>query len=235
MSDIRFCTRCGATLQQGQAFCTSCGASLAELSAAEAAAETAFVQPAPSAPRVLKRARSAAANAGSIAGQSRSAYAVAAGAAGLAAALPWQTLHGAEQPDIQAFVTSAALPLAQQAVRRSLRGTGVALLATSALDLGVAVVTGGPAALTPALQRFAMAAVTSLSSIVTGRRSGALRVITGLLGLATMCVQLGATGWALYGGLQSGTPVMTLLPSIVAMLSTLVMALKTSIVAFRRR
>ena len=57
----RKCRECGATLQQGQAFCTSCGASLAELSAAEAAAETAFVQTAPKSPRVLERARSAAA------------------------------------------------------------------------------------------------------------------------------------------------------------------------------
>ena len=125
--------------------------------------------------------------------------------------------------------------MAQQVVRRSLRGPGVALLATSALDTGVAVITGGSAALAPAVGRLALASVTSLFSLVTGRRAGPLRAITGVLGVATTCVQLGSTSVALYGGLHAGTPIVTLLPGVIAMVSTLVMALKTSIVAFRRR
>ncbi len=222
-----FCTKCGERLRPAMAYCTRCGATVGdEAPLAQAAGAEGVAIPA--------GGQSWAAQATTVAGQVRGAYGAAAGAAGLAMGLPWQTLYGKGEPDVRALLASAALPAAQQAVRRSLRRPGVALLVTSVLDLVVAFLTRGPGAIVPALGRLALAGATSLFSIVTGPRTGPLRLVTGVLGVITTLVQLGSAALAVYAGIRGAAPVLTLLPGVVAMLSTLAMAVKTAVVAFSR-
>jgi hypothetical protein len=215
-----FCTKCGAPLTGDTAFCTKCGAARGPAAAAPLSAP---VQQQP-----------LTSQATSVAGQARMAYGMAAGAAGMAIAMPWQTVYGGQSPDIGRFLSAAALPAAQQVVRRSLRKPGIALAVTSVLDLTVALIMGGAGAVPAALGRLALAGTTSVLSIVSGSKAGPLRTAAGVMGIVTSVVQLGSTGWALVGGLSAGTPFLSLIPSIVAMLSTLAMAVKTTITAFRK-
>lgn len=215
-----FCTACGARLIEGAAFCTSCGAARATIA------------PKPGAP--APASRPAAAPAPVAASSVAPAFGTVAAAAGMATAVPWQTIVGDERADISALLAGAAAP-ARQVLQRSLRRPGLSLAATSVLDLLVAALTGGMGAVAGALPRVLAAGVTSVLSLITGSKGGALRTVTGLASLATALIQVVSLGVTLIAGVRTGASLFTLAPMVVAIGSVLTMAVKTASVALRRR
>jgi len=133
------------------------------------------------------------------------------------------------------MLSRAAMPTARTVVQRSLKRPGLSMAATTVLDLFVAGVSGGPAALVGAIPRALGGGLTSLLSLATGSKGGALRGLTGAVSLLTALVQVVSLGWTLIGGLADGTSLLTLAPMAVATASALLMALKTASVALRRR
>jgi hypothetical protein len=154
--------------------------------------------------------------------------------AGMATALPWQTIVGDQKPDIGAILSASALPAAQQIVRSSLRRPGIAMAVTTAIDTVIAIITGGMGGLLGALPRLLMGSATSVLSLLTGGRSGSLRTITGIVAIVTAVVQLGFAGQRLFALFTAGGTWLSLVPGAISMLSMLVMAVKTAIVALRR-
>lgn len=205
-----FCTKCGARLKNDAVFCTKCGA--------------------PS------RARASDAAPGVSAGITQgasAAVAALAGAAGVGVALPWHTITGPGPIDGRALLATLGLPALQGIARTSLRRPGIAMAVTTALDVLVATITGGMPGLVSAIPRLVLGSATSVLSLVTGGRTGALRSVTGAVAAVTAVVQLGFAAQRLVAMIGSGATWLALLPGAVAMLSTLVMAVKTAIVAFR--
>ncbi|MBN1631264.1 MAG: zinc ribbon domain-containing protein [Thermoleophilia bacterium] len=205
----------GVTGDYPQSYCVKCGSPLNAEQAFCAACGTSRDQ-----------ARSLA---------SRSAQGIVAQAAGLAGAgfaLPWHTLAGAGRPDIGALLSAAALPGAQQAIRASLKRPGLALAATTVLDVAVAVITGGTSALYKALPRLVLGGATSVLSLVTGAKGGGIRKATGIVGGVTALAQLGFVAYTLISG-AGDVSAWVLVPQVVAMVSSFVMAVKTTFVALR--
>lgn len=234
-----FCTKCGTRMGDAAAFCTKCGAPRAALpargSAAAIAAQPATPMPVSKPADPVKDAGvHTFAAAGTAASAAGAAFSMAAGASGVAA-LPWQTIVGAEQPDIRAFLSQAALPSAQRAVRASLRPLGLPMAATAVLDLIVALVIGGPAALGVAVPRFLLAGLTALLSVVTGNKGGALRGITGAVSIITALVQAVTLLYGLGVAIAAGAPLLQLASMAVTAASVLTMAIKTTVTALRRR
>ncbi len=205
-----FCTKCGESLGSSDKFCKKCGSPRRDSVSAQAAA--------------TQRPAAVA-----------TVVASATGAASMAAGLPWQTIVAGETPDLRAMLSGAAIPAARSVVQRSLRRPGLSMAATVALDLLVAGVSGGPAALAAAIPRALGGGTTSLLSLITGSKGGALRGLTGIVSLVTAAMQIVSLGGSLLSGLADGTPLLTLAPMAVATASALIMALKTASVALRRR
>lgn len=153
----------------------------------------------------------------------------------MATAVPWQTIVGDERPDIRALLSGAAVPVARQALQRSLRKPGLAMAVTTILDIVVAALTGGLSAVAGVLPRALAGGLTSLLSLITGGKGGMLRTLTGIASLVTALIQVVSLGLTLIAGLRTGTSLLTLAPMVVAILSALTMALKTASVALRRR
>lgn len=227
-----FCTKCGTPFKgQGQ-FCTSCGATRSQ-----GAQGAGSVTPAPVASAPAPTPTPTAAPVASVASTaSVASFAGAvAGTASMAAGLPWQTIVAGQTPDLSAMLSRAAMPAAQKVVRRSLRRPGLSMAATTVLDLFVAGISGGPVALAAAVPRALGGGLTSLLSMITGTKGGALRGLTGAVSLITALVQVVSLGGTLIGGFADGAPLLSLLPMAIAMGSALIMALKTASVALRRR
>lgn len=215
---VEYCTRCGAPIANADRFCTGCGAPRQ----APASPQTpTFVQHAGQAATTASRAYGAVAQVASV--------------AGTAAAIPWQTIVAGETPDLRAMLSRVAVPGARTLVHRSLKKPGLAMAATIGLDLLVAGLSGGTGALVGALPRVLAGGVTSLLSLVTGSKGGALRSLTGVVSLVTALVQIVSLVLALVGGVRSGMPLLSLLSMAVAITSALTMAIKTASVALRRR
>lgn len=228
---VGFCTKCGARFTADEVFCTTCG-SPREHAAAAVASAPAAATPAPAptpGPTLVQQAGQAA----STAQRAYGAVAQVAGIAGMGVALPWQTVTGTQQPDIRAFLSAAALPAAQGAIRASLRRPGIAMAVTAALDLAVSGITRGWSGVLGALPRFLLGGATALFSLVTGSKGGPLRKLTGAVSGVTAVVQLGFTGYTLVAGALGGTSALLLIPQLIAMVSSLVMAVKTAITALK--
>ena len=153
----------------------------------------------------------------------------------MATAVPWQTIVGDERPDIRALLSGAAVPVARQALQRSLRKPGLAMAVTTILDVAVAALTGGMGAVAGVLPRALAGGLTSVLSLITGSKGGTLRSLTGVVSLITALIQVVSLGQTLLAGLRTGTSLLTLAPMVVAILSALTMAIKTASVALRRR
>ena len=210
-----FCTACGARFIGDESFCTKCGAAR---------------QQAP-APTLVQQAGTAAQTARHAYG----AVAQVAGAAGMAASLPWQTIVVGETPDLRAMLSRVAIPGARTVAQRSLKKPGLAMAVTVALDLIVAGLSGGGSALVGALPRVLAGGATALLSLVTGSKGGALRSITGFVSLGTALVQVISLLLTLLSGLRGGMPLLSTLSMVVAIASALTMTIKTASVALRRR
>lgn len=215
---VAYCTSCGTALNGGDRFCTKCGTPREHV---PAAAAPTFAQ---QAGRTAQTAR-----------RTYSAVAQVAGVAGTAAGMPWQTIVAGETPDLRAMLSRVALPGARTLVHRSLKKPGLAMAATTALDLIVAGLSGGGGAIAGALPRVLGGAATALLSLITGSKGGALRSITGVVSLGTALVQVVSLAIAVVSGVRSGMPVFSLLSMGVAIASALTMAVKTASVALRRR
>ena len=247
------CDNCGQILDVASAYCSRCGsdvlvpatkARLAEELAraqsqtpAHAAAAPLAPPPPPLAPpapptppprRSAATTATAAATATATVGRATSL----AGALTAGAGLPWQTIVGSQAPDLKALLARTGAPLAQQAVRRSLRNPGLALLVTTALDLFVVWVTAGPVAVEEAFPRVAAGAATALLSLLVGSRGGPLRGLAGLSSVVTAGLQVASLGSALLAALDTGD-VVAVAPMALAMASALTTAVKTAAVAFR--
>ncbi len=222
MSDgyVGFCTKCGARFTADEVFCTKCGTPREHAAAPAASAPG---------PTLVAQAGQAA----HTAQRAYGAVAQVAGIAGMGVALPWQTVVGNQQPDIRAFLSAAALPAAQTAIRASLKRPGIAMAVTATLDLVVSGISGGSGALVAAIPRFLLGGATALFSLITGSKGGPLRKLTGALGGVTAVVQLGFTGYTLVTGVLAGTSALLLIPQVIAMLSSLTMAVKTAVTALK--
>lgn len=224
MSDgyVGFCTRCGTRFDGPELFCTKCGTPRERVA-------TATPGPMPG-PTLVQQAGQAA----QTAQRAYGAVAQVAGIAGMGVALPWQTVVGNQQPDVRAFLSAAALPAAQGAIRASLKRPGLAMAVTTVLDVVVSGITRGWGGVLAALPRLLLGGATAALSLVTGSKGGGLRKVTGAVGALTGVVQLGFTGYTLVAGAIGGTPALLLIPQVIAMLSSLVMAVKTAVAALRR-
>lgn len=158
--------------------------------------------------------------------------------AGMAAALPWQTVVAGERPDLGAFLKQAGVPLgttvAQTVIRRSIRKPALALLFTTLLDALVTMLSGQPAALSALLLRVAMGSGTGILGMLVGKRGGFGRALVGVGSVATAALQLYNAGAMLFAGVQANAGWLSLLPSLVSTLSVIVVAIKTLAMAFRK-
>lgn len=210
-----FCTRCGVPLAPAAVFCTKCGC-----------------------PRKVSPGAAPVATVAGVAGQAVRSASMAGGVvqlvgAGAGFALPWQTVAGAQRADVAAMVRAAALPAAQGLIRSSLRRPGIAMAVTTVLDLVITFVTGGSAALPRMLPRMLTGIATTVMSLVTGSRGGALRKTTGAVAAIGALVAAVTALWGLTAGMLAHTSPWTLLPTAVGAISCLVMAVKTAWAAFR--
>lgn len=244
------CDNCGQILDVASAYCTRCGSDvLVPATKARLAEELARAQsqgppppplaaapPPPSAappPPPVTTPPSAAPRPSTATATATVARATSlAGALTAGAGLPWQTIVGDQAPDLKALLARTGAPLAQQAVRRSLRNPGLALLVTTALDLFVVWVTAGPVAVEEAFPRVAAGAATALLSLLVGSRGGPLRGLAGLSSVVTAGLQVASLGSALLAALDTGD-VVAVAPMALAMASALTTAVKTAAVAFR--
>mgnify|MGYP001029592974 FL=1 len=213
-----YCTHCGTPIAHTDRFCTRCGTPRQTPTTAQT-------------PTLVQQTGQAA----QTARQAYGTVAQVAGAAGMAAALPWQTIAAGETPDLRAMLSGVAMPGARTLVQRSLKRPGLAMAVTTVLDLAVAGLSGGTGALVGALPRVLAGGTTALLSIITGSKGGALRGLTGFVSLGTALVQVVSLALTLIGGIRSGTPALSLIPMAVAIASALTMAIKTASVALRRR
>jgi hypothetical protein len=213
-----FCIKCGSPLDPAARFCMKCGMPRADVGSADGGSrggDPAF-----------------AANPAVIARQAASAAGMATSMAG-AVSLPWQTIVAGETPDIRRLVVAGA-PIAQGAVRSSLRSPAIALLVTTLLDVAVALVAGQPAALKLVGLRAAMGIGTAVLGMVVGSRAGRLRQLTGLASALTGLVQTGSILFMMFSSAVSPTGLLGLVPSLVTQLSALVMMVKTAAVSLKR-
>lgn len=244
------CDNCGQILDVASAYCSRCGSDvLVPATKARLAEELARAQsqgppppplvaappppsaappPPPVTPPPPAATRPSTATATATVGRAMSM----AGALTAGAGLPWQTIVGNQAPDLKALLARTGAPLAQQAVRRSLRNPGLALLVTTALDLFVVWVTAGPVAVEEAFPRVAAGAATALLSLLVGSRGGPLRGLAGLSSVVTAGLQVASLASALMAALDTGD-VVAVAPMALAMASALTTAVKTAAVAFR--
>ena len=244
------CDNCGQILDVASAYCSRCGSDvLVPATKARLAEELARAQsqgppppplaaappppsaappPPPVTPPPPAAPRPSTATATATVGRATSL----AGALTAGAGLPWQTIVGNQAPDLKALLARTGAPLAQQAVRRSLRNPGLALLVTTALDLFVVWVTAGPVAVEEAFPRVAAGAATALLSLLVGSRGGPLRGLAGLSSVVTAGLQVASLASALMAALDTGD-VVAVAPMALAMASALTTAVRTAAVAFR--
>lgn len=159
---------------------------------------------------------------------------VALGQAAVTAGLPWQVVTGSQRPDVRSMLATAALPMAGAAVGRSLRRPGLALGFTTLMDLLIVLVMGGGGALAAAAPRVISGLVTSVLSVVTGRRRGPVRVLAALGSVVTVGLQALALAASVGAMLDSGADGLEAVPGIVAMASALAVASRTTVMALRK-
>lgn len=219
--DTRYCTSCGQPLKSGASFCSRCGAKVRSDAVAPAANARTAAAPT-SLAETVRRTQQMVGTTASIAG-----------VAGSVGALGWQTVVKGERPDLSQFLARGVAPVAQQVVRRSIRRPAVALIVTTLLDAFVAWVTGQPAALTASGLRLASGLGTGLLGMITGKRGGVLRAITGIGSLVTTALQGYNAVALLLAAVGRGTSLLSLIPSIVSTASVIFVGVRLAITTFR--
>ena len=210
-----YCTACGASVVEGRRFCSACGADVA---GAGTAAAPAAAQPA-----------AAPSWQGAAATVSRTAQ-----YASLATSLPWQTIGAGQAPEPSAILTAAAPIIAQMRPKSNLRWPAIGIFVTVIVDVVTTLLLGGPVSLPALALRTGTGVVTSALGGIVGKDSGTLRKLTGAMSIIYGVVQLVTLGTAAWAALSTPVQLLTLLPSIVVVLSSLALSAMTAIGALRK-
>lgn len=225
-----FCTTCGAALVPGKAFCISCGARVSSAGVPPAAAPG----PPPPPPPLLSRPDSGGV-AGVLSGAASAAGIVSAVGSfgGVAFALPWQTISRGQTADVAGIARAAAPSLLALTPRPNLRRPAAGLAVTVVMDVVIALLSGGAVNVPMLVMRVVSGAATAVFGMVAGRGGGRLRALTGFTSIVTGVVQLVSLGVAAFGARSDPGSLVTLIPSLVAVASGLVLAVSTAIAGLR--
>jgi len=205
-----FCTKCGAPARAGVAYCTRCGHPLSGGGTG--------------------RATSGVAGA---AGAVASAAGAVAGATGVLT-LPWQVISTGQSVDVRGLAKAAAPSLLAMAPRPNLRWPAAGIAVTLAMDLGTALVSGGAVNVPMLLVRLASGSGTAVLGLIAGPKAGGIRKLTGLGSLVFGAVQLVSLLVAAYQAIATPVTLLTLLPSIIAVVSGLVLSVSTAIAGLKK-
>jgi hypothetical protein len=206
-----YCPSCGSALSPEARFCTQCGE-----------------------PQHVKEQPAASPAGQSVGSHLSGAAEEGVALAGIGLALPWQRVTGDERADPRAWLLEGVRPSTEWALGKSLARPGLALAATTVLEVAVAVITGGTAGLYKALPLLILGAATAALALVTASKSGSLRAATGVLASVTMVVLFGFAVNILVSGLDAGNSGWAVASQTVAVVSVLLTAAKTAVVALRR-
>lgn len=242
MADRSFCTKCGARLRPGASFCTACGTPVpAEKPSAQGAAAAAAPAPAlastpapaptPSATAspVARTSTFVASTAGAV-GQAQAAFA----AASAAASLPWTTVRGSSPIDTRELLSRALPALAATLPRPNLRIPALSILVTLGMDLGISLLRGGPIAWPLLATRLVTGLATSALGLVAGGKAGMARKLTGIASVVFGVVQLVSLVSGALAVARTPVQLLPLLPSLVAVISGLVLSVSTAVGAWRK-
>lgn len=243
MANRSFCTKCGARLTPGASFCTACGTPVpaekppAQAPAAAAAAPALVPAPAPSpaptpsaaASPVARTSTFVASTAGAV-GQAQGAFA----AASAAASLPWTTVRGSAPIDTRELLSRALPALATTLPRPNLRIPALSILVTLAMDVGIALLRGGPIGWPLLATRLVTGLATSAFGLVAGGKAGMARKLTGIASVVFGVVQLVSLASGALAVARTPIQLLPLLPSLVAVVSGLVLSVSTAVGAWRK-
>lgn len=146
--------------------------------------------------------------------------------------VPWQTVVGAQQDDITALASAAAVTPVQGKARSPLARLGIGLLITAALDAFVANLYGG-SVFEDAIWRDAVAALTGLLSLLAGS-ARQLRKVAGLFGALASVMYLLGLGNALTSAVATTGGMAAVLPQLITVASSLFLSIRNAVVALRR-
>jgi len=223
-----FCTKCGARLKPGASFCTACGTPLPAENPAAPVAEP-VAAPAPAVSPVARTSSFVASTAGAV-GQAQAAYA----AASAAASLPWTTVRGSTPLDTRELLSRALPALAATLPRPNLRIPALSILVTLAMDVGIALLRGGPIAWPLLATRLVTGLATSAFGLVAGGKSGTARKLAGVASVIFGVVQLVSLASGALAVARTPMQLLPLLPSLVTVISGLVLSVSTAVGAWRR-
>ena len=185
---------------------------------------------APSADLAAKAGAAVATGSAASAAVSRVA-AMASGGAG-AAALPWQTIVSGQSVDVAGMLRAAAPSLLAKVPRPNLRRPALMMAFTVLMQIVIAALSGG--AVNPGVLVLGIipGLATAVLGVMTGSDAGAKRKATAVMALLTAVMQLVTViaGLAAAGG---SSTFLSVLPSIVAALSGLLLAATTALAGWR--
>jgi hypothetical protein len=211
----RFCVKCGRPLVPGAAFCVGCGA--------RAVAPMPAINPASGGAQSVAAAYGTAARAVDIGTK----------AVGLVS-LPWQSIVTGQSVDVQGMLRAAAPTLIAMAPRPNLRRPALAIAFTLVMQIGMAVISGGAVSVPMLVMSLLTGGATAVLGLITGGKGGALRKVTGIVAVGSGVVQLVSLVVADYQAIATPVTLLTLLPSVIAVVSGLVLAISTAIAGFRK-
>lgn len=172
-----------------------------------------------------------------LSGSAPSSAARAAGAVAGAArvlSLPWQVISTGQAVDVRGLARAAAPSLLAMAPRPNLRWPAAGIAVTLAMDVGTALVSGGAVNVPMLLMRLVSGSGTALLGMIAGPKAGGIRKLTALGSLVFGAVQLVSLLVAAYQAIATPVTLLVLLPSIVAVVSGLVLSVSTAIAGFRK-
>ena len=102
------------------------------------------------------------------------------------------------------------------------------------MDITTTLLMGGPVSLPALALRVGTGAATSLFGTIAGKSAGPIRKLTGVMSIVYGLVQLVTLGMAAWAALSTPIQLVTLIPSIVVVLSSLVLSVTTTIGALKR-
>ncbi|HEX9094097.1 MAG TPA: zinc ribbon domain-containing protein [Coriobacteriia bacterium] len=221
------CARCGAAWKPDDAFCMGCGAPRAAAPAAGVEAPT----PAPAAPAAPAVVRRVASVAGAAAGMGGVVGALA-GGGGIA--LPWQTITTGQPIDVAGLARAAAPSLLAMAPKPNLRWPAAGIAVTVVMDVIIALVSGGAVNVPMLVFRVLSGLGTSVLGAIAGKGGGVLRKLTGAASIVYALVQFVSLVVGAFGALKSPASLLMIVPSIVAVLSGLVLSVSTAVAGLRK-
>jgi hypothetical protein len=152
----------------------------------------------------------------------------------MAASVPWQTIGAGQAPEPSQILAAAAPIIAQMRPRTNLRWPAIGIFVTVIMDVVTTLVLGGPVSLPALALRAGTGVLTSALGGIVGKDSGGLRKITGAMSIVYGVVQLVTLGMAAWAAISTPVQLLALVPSIVVVLSSLVLSATTAVGALRK-